>query len=59
MTLPRIHRVTTLDLKLEPSDWPFAQQRRAEIDAHFAVKQREKPNLWNGQVLLGREDKGR
>jgi len=34
MTLPRIHRVTTLDLKFEPSDWPFAQQRRAEIDAH-------------------------
>src|SRR6267143_890891 len=36
MTLPRIHRVTTLDLKFEPSDWPFAQQRRAEIDPEFA-----------------------
>jgi len=55
MTLPRIHRVTTLDLKFEPSDWPFAQQRRAEIDAHFALKQAEKPNLWNGRVLLGRD----
>src|SRR5262249_33513482 len=26
-----------------------------EIDAHFAEKQREKPGLWNGRVLLGRD----
>jgi 8-oxo-dGTP pyrophosphatase MutT (NUDIX family) len=49
-----IHRVTTLDLKYEPWDWPFAARRRAEIDAHFISKQREKPGLWNGQVLLAR-----
>jgi 8-oxo-dGTP pyrophosphatase MutT (NUDIX family) len=53
-TSPAIHRVTTLDLKLEPRSWPFADARRAEIDAHFAQKQREKPELWNGRVLLGR-----
>ena len=35
-------------------DWPFAEARRAEIAAHFAEKQREKPELWNGRVLLGR-----
>ena len=29
-------------------------ERRAEIDAHFADKQREKPKIWNGRVLLGR-----
>jgi hypothetical protein len=34
--------------------WPFAQTRRADIDAHFAGEQREKPNLWNGRVMLGR-----
>lgn len=50
-----IHRVTTLDLKVEPWDWPFAQTRRAEIAAHFAEKQREKPALWNGRILLGRD----
>jgi 8-oxo-dGTP pyrophosphatase MutT (NUDIX family) len=52
---PAFHPVTTLDLKLKPWTWPFAQARRAEIDAHFTVKQREKPRMWNGRVLLGRE----
>ena len=53
-TDPVIHRVTTLDLRYEPWDWPFATRRRADIDAHFAAKKREKPNIWNGQVLLAR-----
>jgi len=50
-----IHRVMTLDLSFQPSPWPFADQRRAEIDAHFAIKQREKPKIWNGRILLGRD----
>jgi 8-oxo-dGTP pyrophosphatase MutT (NUDIX family) len=54
MTSPVIHRVTTLDLKVRTARWPFAQTRRAEIDAHFAERQRERPKLWNGQVLIGR-----
>ncbi len=54
MTEPVIHRVTTLDLTYEPWDWPFATRRRADIDAHFVAKKREKPNIWNGQVLLAR-----
>jgi 8-oxo-dGTP pyrophosphatase MutT (NUDIX family) len=54
MTLPVIHRVTTLDLPVQPWSWPFAAERRADIDAHFAIKQREKP-IWNGRVLLGRD----
>ena len=54
MTLPVIHRVTQLDLKFEPWSWPFADERRADIAAHFAVKQREKPEIWNGPVLLPR-----
>jgi hypothetical protein len=54
MTPPEIHRVTTLDLRVRPFAWPFAEQRRGEIDAHFAEKQREIPSLWNGHVLLGR-----
>jgi len=55
MTLPVIHRVTTLDLKVQPWSWPFAEARRAEIDRHFAGKQAEKPQIWNGRVLLGRD----
>jgi 8-oxo-dGTP pyrophosphatase MutT (NUDIX family) len=54
MTFPAIHRVTALDLSLRPQRWPFADERRAEIDAHFALKQAEKPQIWNGRVLLGR-----
>jgi 8-oxo-dGTP pyrophosphatase MutT (NUDIX family) len=54
MTLPVIHRVTTLDLRLQPRAWPFAAQRRADIDTHFALRQSEKPQIWNGRVLLGR-----
>ena len=54
MTLPAIHRVTQLDLKLQSWSWPFADERRADIAAHFAVKQREKPKLWNGRILLAR-----
>jgi 8-oxo-dGTP pyrophosphatase MutT (NUDIX family) len=49
-----IHRVTQLDLKYCQWTWPFAVERRADIDAHFALKQAEKPKLWNGRVLLGR-----
>jgi hypothetical protein len=52
MTLPSIHRVTTLALKYEPRPWAFAQERRAEISAYFAQKQRETPAIWNGRVLL-------
>jgi hypothetical protein len=54
MTRALIHRVTTLDLRLQPWSWPFAQEKRAEIDAHFTERQREKPKLWNGRILLGR-----
>ena len=54
MTDVSIHRVTTLDLRVEPWAWPFADQRRADIAAHFAEQQREKPALWNGRILLGR-----
>ena len=52
---PVIHRVTSLDLAVEPFAWPFAVEKRAEISAHFADMQREKPKLWNGRILLGRE----
>jgi 8-oxo-dGTP pyrophosphatase MutT (NUDIX family) len=52
---PVIHRVTTLDLPVRPWAWPFATERREDIDAHFRARQAEKPQLWNGRVLLGRK----
>ena len=51
---PVIHRVSTLDLPVVSWTWPFAEARRAEISAHFAEARREKPQMWNGRVLLGR-----
>jgi 8-oxo-dGTP pyrophosphatase MutT (NUDIX family) len=54
MMAPRIQRVTTLDLPVRPWPWRFAEERCADIAAHFAAKQREKPKIWNGRVLLGR-----
>src|SRR5262245_5614662 len=55
MTSPTIHRVTTLELTVRQRAWPFAEERRADIAAHFAEKQRERPRIWNGPVLLGHD----
>ena len=49
-----IHTVTTLDLACTGWQWPFAVERCDDIAAHFAQKQSEKPQLFNGRVLLGR-----
>jgi hypothetical protein len=38
-----------------PCDWPFAQERRPQIAAHFAAKQAQTPALWNGRLLLANE----
>jgi 8-oxo-dGTP pyrophosphatase MutT (NUDIX family) len=45
-------RIDRAELRFAPRPWPFAQARRAEIDAHFAGLRRDKPDLWNGRVLL-------
>ena len=46
--------LTRLDLRYQPGDWPFAVERRAEIDAHFVKLRSDKPELWNGRVLMMR-----
>lgn len=52
--MPTLHRVTTLDLIVDNWRWPFAAERRADIDAHFATQREAKPALFNGRVLLAR-----
>ena len=47
-----VSHVKRLDLQFKPQPWPLADERRAEIDAHFAAAQRANPKLWNGRVLL-------
>jgi 8-oxo-dGTP pyrophosphatase MutT (NUDIX family) len=54
MTSPAIYRIRSLDLPVRPFVWRFAIDRHDEIEAHFSEKQREKPELWNGRVLIGR-----
>ena len=54
MTSPEIHRIATLELKVKPYAWPFAEARRDEIAAHFAEKRRRTPEIWNGRGLLAR-----
>ena len=35
-----------------PWTWNFAEQRRADINAHFTMCRDKTPDLWNGRVLL-------
>jgi 8-oxo-dGTP pyrophosphatase MutT (NUDIX family) len=51
---PPVRRVTRLDLKLKPRPWLFAEQKRAEIEAHFATRRQDKPKLFNGRILMAR-----
>jgi 8-oxo-dGTP pyrophosphatase MutT (NUDIX family) len=44
--------VERLDLSLTTRPWPFAQERRGEIDAFFAERQRQRSGMWNGRVLV-------
>ena len=47
--------VERLDFRFVPRLWSYADDNRAAIDAHFAAKQRAKPAMWNGRVLIAYE----
>ncbi|HUZ31205.1 MAG TPA: NUDIX domain-containing protein [Xanthobacteraceae bacterium] len=47
-----VHSIDRVEVAIEPWDWDFADNRRAEIGRHFAERQRARPALWNGRVLL-------
>src|SRR5215470_1117986 len=44
--------VERLELRFAPRPWPFSDQRRDDIAAHFAGLKRRLPALWNGPVML-------
>jgi hypothetical protein len=44
--------VERVAMRFAPRPWPFAVERRAEIDTCFAQLQRAQPALWNGRVLM-------
>ena len=47
-----IAELDRVDIAVEPLSWPFAVERRDEIDRYFADLQRRRPGVWNGRVLL-------
>ena len=55
MTTLKILPVDRFDFRITPRPWPFADDNRAAIDAHFIDKQKANPALWNGRVLLAHE----
>jgi 8-oxo-dGTP pyrophosphatase MutT (NUDIX family) len=49
---PAVFRINRMELAFVPKPWVFAVERRAEIDNYFDTLRRDKPAVWNGQVLL-------
>jgi 8-oxo-dGTP pyrophosphatase MutT (NUDIX family) len=52
MQSPGVTSINHLSLQYRQRPWPFAVERRAEIDAHFERLRRERPQIWNGPVLM-------
>ncbi|HEY5609188.1 MAG TPA: NUDIX hydrolase [Alphaproteobacteria bacterium] len=52
MTQMSIVPIERLELTLTPQPWPFAEQRRKQIDGFFDRLRKSKPALWNGRVLM-------
>ena len=49
---PEIFDIDRAEIAAEPWSWPFARDRRPDIDRYFADLQRRRPGVWNGRVLL-------
>jgi 8-oxo-dGTP pyrophosphatase MutT (NUDIX family) len=47
-----ITELTEVDCRYEPRAWAFAEERRAEIDAHWAKLVARRPAMFNGRVLV-------
>ncbi len=44
--------LSDIDARYEPAPWPFAEERKAEIDAIWAKASADKPKMFNGTVLM-------
>ena len=51
LTPPAI-AVDRLSLRLVQKSWRWADDCRADIDAHFQALKRARPSVWNGRVLM-------
>lgn len=52
MSGQRILEVAELDFALQAYDWPFARENATAIAAHWEKRRAEKPELFDGRVLL-------
>ena len=52
---PSVVAIDRLAFPVASWSWPFADERRAEIDAHFAQRNAGTVQLWNGRILLARD----
>ncbi len=50
--MTEVRSIGRVEIAVEPWNWDFADNRRAEIDRHFAARQSKRPALWNGRALL-------
>ncbi len=44
--------ITSLDLRLGPGKWAFAQDEKTRIAEHWRKLEDENPRIWNGEVLI-------
>jgi 8-oxo-dGTP pyrophosphatase MutT (NUDIX family) len=51
---PKVVALDRAEITVAPWRWDFAHARADDIARHFAARQRERPALWNGRVLLVR-----
>ncbi len=52
-----VQHLDHLDFTFAPWSWPFAEDRRREIDRFFRREREKNPALWNGRLLLLRNAK--
>lgn len=50
--IPEIFEIDRAEIALETWPWPFAADRRVDIDRYFSELQSQRPGVWNGRVLL-------
>ena len=50
--LPEVLAIDRAEIAVEPWQWEFAQERRAEIERHFTRRRLTQPELWNGRLLM-------
>ncbi len=51
----RVIEIRGFDLRIRDRRWPFEDQQRTEIAAHWSELILCKPSLWNGKVLIADE----